>query len=168
MYASPSASVSLPSLCLTEVASLLCLSFHLVLSVFLSLALTICLRYYLNAQSLSLWVPLSFPGGICGDLRSLLRACVVIVLLCRGVAIIFISSGHFLGSLSCSCLCHLFSGCPSCPKSFSLSVFLPYSHSGIFLPPSLYVSLSQLEILSFFLRMLFSVCLPLPHRYLTM
>lgn len=110
LRASP-ASVSLPSLCLTEVASLLCLSSHLVLSVFLSLALAICLGYYLNTQSLSLWGPLSFPGGICRDLRSPLRARVVVVLLCRGVAILSprgISCGHW--SLSRSCLCHLFSG----------------------------------------------------------
>lgn len=142
--------MSLPSLCLIEVASLLYLSSHLVLSLSFcpwfresvsslrSPVLTACLlhRYLKPSQSLSLWGPLSFPGWRPLGLSLRARAvCSLAVRLCHHRLF-----GYFLGSLSRSRLCPIFSGLP---VLLNLSPLL--SHPGIFLPPSFYVSPSQLD-----------------------
>lgn len=124
--------MSLPSLCLIEVASLLYLSSHLVLSLFFcpwfresvssrrSPVLTACLlhRYLKPSQSLSLWGPLSFPGW--RPLGSSLRAHAVCCLAVR--------------------LCHhrLFGVFPGVPVSFS-----PVSHLLWFARLALDLSLCQ-------------------------
>lgn len=130
--------MSLPSLCLIEVASLLYLSSHLVLSLFFcpwfresvssrrSPVLTACLlhRYLKPSQSLSLWGSSLFPRVASAGIVSEGARC---LLPCRPA--LPSSSLRGISWGPCLVLACVPSSlvCPSCSRSFSLSIFLPYS-----------------------------------------